>query len=718
MTKKEDLMKHFKEEKIVSAVKLIILNSFLVTLFFFSDIIAQIPINGFCRYREFSVKKNFTNIFPVDYNSDGYRDLLIYNSFNNKYVSAFSDKKSNLINLSEKYSPIAISNIHSFSNGSSERKFIFLSRRTRQIGVSSFSRSGMISTQSKIKLNGFPSNLDVGDVDGDGKPEALVSGTSLSGLSIIKEKNKSLHETRIEPGKVFLASTFIDLDYDSFSDIAAVDLFTNSILLFYNNGSGNFTESRSIGLSGEISEFKTADFNSDGFNDLVYIKDNHFEVLLGDSVSSFQKKFILETPVKPDKYAVLDFNGDGYNDIAFINTQTGILYISYAKSTNSFYPPIVYMQKNGLVDLTAYIDRTGKKLALISTEGKIYLVNNPGINDDSFSISLGLTPTALASFDYLNDKFKDVCFIDETENALKLILSERRNLFRTYFSVPLVSGCNNLIVDDSKSRIKTFYCFSKRSSTIEIIRINFDDYNYKKQMVNVDGPIEDFKFTSDRLKDRQNIYALINKNDKSYLQEFEVRDFRLVSSQINLINSNVERSWLTFGVYKDIYSVVKNENQINLVKTVFDKKIIDRKSILNFNLNERDKFNYTIICLNELIGRARPVTFWITNNNNSFLYTFSNSKMNKYLLKFSIDKNVTTGYNINGDGDELAFYFYNANGKLRCVSFTGEEKSPIEKDLFVSKNINNYLVTFLNKRKTFLIYSNSLLNTITFEKIK
>jgi len=717
MTKKEDLMKHFKEEKIVSAVKQIILNSLLVTLFSFSDIIAQIPINGFCRYREFSVKKSFTNIFSIDYNTDGYRDLLIYNSSNNKYISTLADNKSDLINISEKYSPIAISNIHPFSNNLSEKKFIFVSRRARQVAVSSFSRNGIISLQNKIKLKGYPSNIDVGDIDGDGKPEGLVSGTSLGGLSIIKEKNKSLHETRIDPEKVFLASAFIDLDYDSYSDIAAVDLFSNSILLFYNNGAGNYSESRSIGLNGEISEFKTVDFNSDGYNDLVYIKDNNFEVLLGDSVSSFQKKIILETPVKPDKYAILDFNGDGFNDVAFINTQNGTLYISFAKSTNVFYPPIVYLQKNGLADLTAYIDRTGKKLALISTEGKIYLINKPGINDDSFSISLGLKPTALTTFDYLNDKFEDFCFIDGTEKTLKLLLSERRNLFRTYFSIPLLSDFTNIVVDDSKSRIKTFYCYSN-TGTIEIIRMNFDEHSYKRQTLYSEGLLEDFKVISDRLKDRQNIYELIKKDNKTYLQEFEYKDFGLISSKSNLIESNVERSWLTFGIYKDIYSVEKKEKQLNLIKTVFDKKIIDHKTILKFNVNDKDKINYTMICLKELIDKSRPVTFWFTSNNKSFLYTFSSNKVNKYPLKIALSNNVTTGYNISGDGDELSFYFYNETGKLNGVSFIGVEKSPIEKDLFVSKNINNYLVTVLNKRRTFLIYSNSLLNSLTFEKIK
>jgi len=716
--RKEDLKKRSKEEKTVSAAEQILINTILISLFLFSNLSAQIPINGFCRYREITVKPNFTNIFSIDYNSDGYRDLVIYNPAVNKYLALTADQKSNFKNVSEKFLPVIINDVHPFGREKTGRKFLFLSRKTRQVGIAAVSKYGSISISSKIKFAGYPSKIDVGDIDGDGMPEGLVSGKSLNGLYVLKEKNHTLKETRVVDGKVFSASSFIDLDYDSFPDIAAVDMFTNSIILYYNNQLGSFIESRSIGLNGEITGFSAADFNSDGFTDLVYVKDNHFEVLLGDSVSSFRKKIILETPVKPDKYTILDFNGDGYNDIAYINTKLGELYISFGQGTNSFYPPILYLKKNNLTDVTAYIDRTGKKLAALSSDGKVYFINALKIDDDSFSLSIGQKPSALQTFDYLNDKFKDICFIDENAQSLNLLLSERRNLFRTYFTIPLSSNFTEIAVDDTKERNKTFYCYSKGNRILEIVRMNFDNQKYSKKILYADGPIEDIKLTSDRLKDRQTIFVLVNKNSKLYLQSFEFRDFHYVSTDMDLINSNCESAWLQFGVYKEIYCVSRNNNQIELSKTVFDKKIIETRTLFDFKLSPKDFFSYDLICIDELIDRAKPVAVLISQNKNSYLYIISNNRIKKYPIKSLITKNVMLRYNLDESGEELTFYFNdNVKKKIRSFTFHGTNKLPIENDLFESKNFNNYLVTNLSSRKTFLIYLNNSQNTLTFEKI-
>ncbi len=718
MMRKEDLKKHCKEEKNVSATDRIWYSSVLITLLYFSDLSAQIPINGFCRYREFSIKANYSNIFSVDFNSDGYRDLLIYNPSQNKYSTLSSDPKSNFGSPTEKYSSTALTDIHTFGNEMSGKRFLIASRRSRQVMLASFSKSGTISVSGKITFNGFPANIDVGDIDGDGRPEGLVSGNSLEGLYIVKEKRGSLEETKIENRKIFSRSCFIDLDYDSYSDIAAIDPISNSIILYYNNQSGEFSESRSIGLSGDVSEFKPSDINSDGFTDLVFVKNNRFEALLGDSVSSFHKKFVLDAPVIPDKFVILDFNGDGFNDIAYLNFQSGELYISIAKNGETFYTPILFMKKNGLVSITAYIDRAGKKIAALSSEGKVYLINSMGINDASFSIAGGDQPSAVNTFDYMNDKFKDICYIDNGGQFLKLLLSERSNLFRIYYSIPLSKTYSKILVDDINPKIKTFYLYSTGEQIIEIVRMNFDSNNFTKLILYTDNPIEDFKLSIDRLKDWQTLSLLCKKDGNLFMQMYELRDFRKVSSVLYPIYSGVERAWLAFSVYKDIYSFSRIGNKIELAKSVFNKKIVEKKTLLNFTLEQKDNLNYDLISVNETVDRFKPVLSLITLNNSSSLYYFTNKGVKKYPLQHSASARTLFGYSIDENNDKLTIYYNDLRKvKLRSVTFGDSNKKLADKDLIESKNINNYLVTGLNKGKTFLIYSNSLQNTLSFEKL-
>lgn len=719
MMRKEDLKKHYREEKIASAVERVLLKSVLITFLYFSNLSAQIPINGFCRYREFTTKSNYTNIFSVDYNSDGYRDLLIYNPTQNKYSTLTSDDKSNFGFTSEKYSSAILSDIHPFGNETSGKRFLIASRKTRQVVLASFSRSGAISVMGKVTFNGYPANIDVGDIDGDGKPDGLVSGNALDGLYILKEKKRTIEETKIVKGKVFSWSGFIDLDYDLYPDIAAIDQTSNSIILYYNNHSGGFTESRSIGLSSDVSACKATDFNSDGFTDLVLVKNNSFEVLLGDSVSSFHKKLLLDTPVTPDKFVILDFNGDGFNDIAYINQQTGELYISFAKSGDAFYSPILFIKKNNLVSITAYIDRTGKKIAALTSDGKIYLINTIGINDASFSITGGDQPSVVNSFDYMNDKFKDICYIDNGEQSLKLLLSERSNLFRTYYSIPLSKTHSKIFVDDISPRTKTFYLYSIGERIIEIVRMNFETNNYTKLILYADKPIEDLKISSDLLKDRQTLSILSKKDGNLFMQIHELRNFRKASSVLYTITSDeVEKAWLALSVYKDIYSFSRSGNKIELAKSVFDKKIVEKKTLLNFDISAKENLSYDLICINEMVHRYKPVVALVTVNNFSSLYYFTNKDVIKYSLRHSASTNALLGYSFDESNDEFTF-FYNdlRRKKLRSVKFRDSNKKLVGEELIESKNINNYLVTGLNRGKTFLIYSNSLQNTLSFEKL-
>ena len=151
MMRKEDLKTHFIEENNVSATDRIWYSSVIIALLYFSNLSAQIPLNGFCRYREFTAKTNYANIFPVDYNSDGYRDLLIYDPGQNKYLTLTSDPKSNFSFPSEKYSSATITDIAPFGNEMSGKRFLIASRKTRQVMLASFSKSGNMLLLPKVK---------------------------------------------------------------------------------------------------------------------------------------------------------------------------------------------------------------------------------------------------------------------------------------------------------------------------------------------------------------------------------------------------------------------------------------------------------------------------------------------------------------------------------------------------------------------------------------
>ncbi|MFA7229381.1 MAG: VCBS repeat-containing protein, partial [Melioribacteraceae bacterium] len=662
--RKEDLKMRYREEKIVLPADRSFLASIIFTLLFFSNLPAQIPINGFCRYREFSVDSDFTNITSVDYNADGYRDLLIFNNYNNRYISLHSDPKSNFVKIASKYSLSPITNIHPFGNETAGRRYLVESRSRREVSLASFSSNGSLIYARKLKFNGYPSGIDAADVDGDGRPEGLVSGNSLDGLYIIKETNRTLKETKIFEGKVFSWSCFIDLDYDSFADIGAVDQISNSLIFFSNDRAGNFIESRSIGLNGDVSEFKNADLNSDGFTDFIFVNNNRFEILLGDSVSSFSKKIFLDTPSAPDKFAILDFNGDGFNDIAYLNIQSGGLYLLYAKNSDSFYQPVLYMKKDGLLNLTAYIDRTGKKIALLSSGGKVYLINALRMNDSSFMVTLGTGQSAVQTFDYMNDKYRDFCFIDDESRSLKVALSERRKLLRTLFSVPLSKSHSSVKVDDINPRIKTYYCYSKGERLIEAVRINLDNGNYTKLILYADNKIEDLKIESDRLKDWQKISVLVRAGSELHLQILEIRDFRKTGSSAYPVASDTERGWIASDIYRDIYTISRSSEKIELQKYIFNKKIVGKKTLFSLTINPSDEISYDLVCFDEMVSRSKPVAALLTINRNSYLYYFSNKNIAPTRLRYAASNQPKLDYLITDD-DQAPYFYYNLRDKAK-----------------------------------------------------
>ncbi len=685
----------------------------LFLLFWTSSLFAQIPINGFCKLTEFSVKPNYSSIVAVDYNSDGYRDLVFYNPTLNNYSTLTSDSRSSFGKASEKYSSFSLAVIHPYFNDKSSKRFIALSRKTREAGIVTFSRTGSLITNSKIKFDGYASTIDVGKVEEGIPSNVLCAGAGMDGLVLAKERSRRLNEDDRIKGKIFSAAVFIDLNYDGYEDIAAIDLVSNSIVFYNNDEAGSFEESRSIGLGSEVSEFRALDFNSDRFTDLAFIKNNNLEILLGDSVSSFQRKFHFATEQGVSKYTILDFNGDGFNDVAFINQSGSKLFISFAKGNNSFYSPVCYISKQNLSDVTSYVDRGGRKLAAVSSTGASYLISSLSMHDETFNIALLEGAATIQAFDYNRDGFKELAFIDAGSNTMKIGLSERRNLLRSYFTFNLSTIPNQFIIDDTKKNVTTFICYRKGEKSLEVLRYNFENNRTSKQIIYTTDPIREVKFSSDRLKDRINICAMTLKNKILSLQEFEMRNFTSRFVEKRQVAANVEDATFNYSVYKDVYALIRLGRNVDLVKIVFDKKEIERTSRLTFEIPENETIESKMISVDELIGRTKPAAALLSFSKKSVLYYFRKEKNIRMEIKERLQTSLPVKYII--DGENVLFLSYSNQTKkfweMKPAARSAKAIAPIE-----TNGINDYFVATLHGKNKYLIYSSGNTNSITIKK--
>lgn len=703
-------MKLLKEEKHGLRIDRIIVNSFFILSFFSSSLIlSQIPINGFCGFKDFLVKSDQNKIIPIDFNADGWRDFITFNQFDKSYSSYLWDKNK-FTGSATRFSSTALYDIHfAGSDDSRGKKYAYISRKEREAGFVSFSKSGRISILSKIKFDSYPSNIDVADINKNGRQEILVSGSNFNGLSILSEDKSKLIEQSIDKNNLYSYSGFVDLDYDGYIDIVAVDLLKNSVVIFNNDRSGNFYSARSIGLKDDLTEFKIADLNSDGYSDLIFACRNGFELFLGDSVSTFQKRLSIKTPETPDKYAILDFNGDGYNDIASVNKGSGKLFVLFAKGTNEFYPPIVYMERKGIVDLTSFIDRSGRKIAALDVTGYVYIIDKI-TNIENASIAPLVENGIVGTFSSSNSRIKGIYVLDNLQMKIHFLLS-RKGIFDTYYYQNLSGSYSNVVVDEVNREPRTFYFYTKGENIIELLRINFSRFESSKRILYAGGKIHDLKITSDRVKDMQTIYVLPEINNKLYIETFDFRDFRYRSSGTEEISSGVEIASLAFNLYKEIFHITSNENNILFRKSVFNRKV-QNEEILFTKLNSvntkiySDVESFTDEAINENLTAC-----WFSDLKNTDLYLYLRKRVNKITFK-DFSPLIGSMKYLDGENENSLFLYDRNKGNLRRIDISNQGRILNVSDIFESKNIYSYIVDRLIDSKEFLIYSeNNLVKT-------
>jgi len=695
------------------------------TLFFLTAlnaINAQIPINGFCKYVNVAADSSFKNVLPLNFNADSYTDLLLYNQ-SNKIISYqgssdYKFTKSNTTTLRIELSVIKPINRKIVNN-----QYAFISRKDRRIGILEVTTYGYCRIISELKIDSYPENLSIADVNKDGVEELLVSGNSFDGLSVLYISNKKLIERKIFSKKLFSQASFVELNNDNYPDIAAVDLLQNKLIFFYNNSAGYFSEVRSFNYDSKISFLHIVDFNLDGYQDVCIACKDNIEILCGDPYSRYDKKIFTSTSYQPQKLVTADFNNDGLIDVGYLDRSKSIVSIIYSNESKKFYPEISYLQKKGLSDITIFYSRFVSGVLSYSSNGRLHIIDRLRRITDSTNLVFGINPTTLKYFDAGRDKIYDFSFFDREKETLNLVLRNSSGIPEKLYRIKIESACKNLTIDEISANKKTFYCYSANNRLIEIVNVNFEDNSIAKDKLYSAGPIIDLRIRRNPGEDRARIYILSNKNYNLAFSIFYYKDFRYAVSNSNILAKNIWNAKLSLEDQIGVYYWTNDFNVAVLNKIIVDNDLNIQQKVFSYKL-ESSEVKSVAMLVGDIFNRdGNDAISFIRSADKKYVVVTTGA--NNYKLKVSGDMK-----RLNLDDESLFNLFemrFNGLNKLFSVSEDSRTLNKLEilnrKRLLIStemveaENIQSYFIKNLNFKNYHFVYINKTENCITIKEI-
>ncbi len=706
-----------------NSINLLLIVFFLTGEIFSQEIQSSIqtPINGFCQFNSFNIEKNFNSLFSLNYNNDSYTDLVLYSKDQKKIVSLTGKPNGKFSRPIVHSIPYQITDIqHMIERNALVKRYAFISRQNRRAGIYSFTSSGSAYLSGSIRFNSFPGDISTADINKNGKDELLISGSSFNGLSIVYLAGSGLKQKKIVDNINFSDAVFADLSNDGYPDIAAFNIFKNSLEFYFNNSRGDFQKVRSIKMDEPIYQLHSVDMNLDNYTDLIFAKGKSINIIYGDFASAYDRSLSIKTKFYPDQIITGDFNRDGKIDIAYINKKNGIFSVFFAKSDSGFYPEVLYFKKDGTNKVIPFYSKFINGIAAASDSGYVYTVTNLLSFSSEVNLSLGAAPTAISTFDLENNGISDICFIDSYNSMFNIVERNISGIPSGLYSCQLFTDHSKIIVDNQDPRIKTFFCYSQGKRLIEILKTDFIKNTIDKISVYSPGEIADLRIKKNE-NSFDNIYiAYKNKNQLGFCI-MEYRDYRYVSTNYPNIASNFYSANITLNNNAGIIDWEKANFGASLNFISFSGGSINKRILYQYNSSE---INSISSFTGDLLNADKDITLTFIHEKDkttAIATDYSTAvKLKNTNLPLALDLNSTSNLYFGSPrpaGLKKLYFYSEEENKIYRVDFILRGRDIAVSKLIEARNVGSFFVGRMSPRRTHLIFTDTISGCIAVEQL-
>ena len=228
------------------------------------------------------------------------------------------------------------------------------------------------------------------DVNGDGKPDIITlnSGTygppAVNGsISVLLNRGAGVFAPRtdlkISP---FPAGLLVsDVTGDGLLDVVYTDS-NNTLTVLPGNGAGSFSGGTSYSVGGYPGALAAADYNGDGIVDLIASNGGQdVTLLMGKGGGAFNSLANVSVGAAPQSVALADVNGDGRPDLITASATSNTVSVAFGKGDGTFAPKLDYpVSIKPIALLVADCNKDGKPdlLVLCQQSGSVDLLLNNG----------------------------------------------------------------------------------------------------------------------------------------------------------------------------------------------------------------------------------------------------------------------------------------------------------------------------------------------------
>ena len=291
-----------------------------------------------------------------------------------------------------------------------------------------------------------PFSIASGDLNGDGKPDLLVSNQGLGTVSVFLGEGDGTFrsgKTVTTAGQTY-EITIGDFNRDGKSDFAVATL--NSVLVFLGNGDGTFRAPTTVAGGSSVA---AADLNGDGNLDLLTNSNLGLLVLLGKGDGTFGSPRAFATGSGWFSLAAYDFNKDGKVDLLTTNSGSNSVSVLLGNGDGTFVEaPTTAVA--GFAIVAADFNKDGKAdFAMVTNQDvSLYLGYGNGAFNPGVHLGNGTNPLGIVSGDFNNDGNIDLAYLsDGSYTNVSVALGKGDGTFQIPSAYPVVSPVDMSIAD-------------------------------------------------------------------------------------------------------------------------------------------------------------------------------------------------------------------------------------------------------------------------------